>query len=84
MQNLLGDGISGGLISDSFNLDLLLACSLANAACAVINIMTALIFVIISRSHAFLLVVAVRSFLRALMAVVANCHFQHEHSRPTI
>ena len=56
--------------------DLLLACYLANTTCAITNIMTTLIFIIVSRSHAFFLVVAVRSFL-VLMAVAANCCFQH-------
>ena len=38
--------------------DLLLACSLANTACAIMNVMTTLIFIIIvSRSHAFFVVV---------------------------
>ena len=59
------------------SIDLLLACSLANAVCAIMNIVTALIFIIVSRLHAFFLVVAVHSFLHVLMAVVANCHFQH-------
>ena len=43
--------------------DLLLACSLANATCAIANVMTALIFIIVSRLHAFSLVVVVCSFL---------------------
>ena len=51
--------------------DLLLACYLANATCAIINVMTALIFIIVSRSHALSLVVAVCSFLHGLVAVVA-------------
>ena len=48
--------------------DLLLVCYLANATCAIINIMTNLIFIIliVSRLHAFFLVVAVRSSLHAL------------------
>ena len=56
--------------------DLLPACSLANATCAIANIMTALIFIIVSRLHAFFLVVAVLSFLHALVAVVVIPHFQ--------
>ena len=43
--------------------DLLLACSLANATCAIINIMTILIFIIVSWSHAFFLLVVVHSSL---------------------
>ena len=57
--------------------DLLLACYLANANCAVMNIMTALIFIIVSWLHAFFLVVAVCSFPQVLMAVAVNCYFQH-------
>ena len=40
--------------------DLLLACYLANAACAIANVVTALIFINVSRLHAFFLVVPVR------------------------
>ena len=36
--------------------DLLLACCLVNATCAVANVMTTLIFIIVSRLHAFFLV----------------------------
>ena len=59
--------------------DLLLACYLANATCAIINIMTTLIFIIliVSRLHAFFLVVAVRSSLHMLVAVAAISYFQH-------
>ena len=59
--------------------DLLLACYLANAACAIMNVVTALIFIIliVSRSHAFFLVAPVRSFLHALVAVAATSYFQH-------
>ena len=60
----------------AMSVDLLLACSLANATCTIINIMTTPIFIIVSWSHAFFLVVAVRSFLCALVAVAANCCFQ--------
>ena len=56
--------------------DLLLVCTLANATCANANMMTALIFIIVSRLHAFFLVVVVRSFLHVLVAVVAI----HQHS----
>ena len=57
-------------ILDAVHVDLLLACYLANATCAIINIMATLIFVIliISQLHAFFLVVAVRSFLHVLVA----------------
>ena len=41
----------------SASADLLLACSLANTTCATINIMTTLIFIIVSLLHAFFLVV---------------------------
>ena len=60
-------------------IDLLLACYLANATCAIINIMTTLIFVIliVSRLHAFFLVAPVRSFLHVLLAVATISHFQH-------
>ena len=60
-------------------MDLLLACYLANATCAIINIMTALIFIIliVSRSHAFFVVVPVRSSLHVLVAVAAILYFQH-------
>ena len=60
-------------------LDLLLACYLANATCAIINIMTTLIFIIliVSRLHAFFLVVPVRSSLHMLVAVAAIPYFQH-------
>ena len=46
-------------------IDLLLVCCLANTTCAIMNIMTALIFIIliVSRLHAFFLVVLVRSSL---------------------
>ena len=57
--------------------DLLLACSLANAACAIANAVAAPIFIIVSLLHAFFLVVAAPSFLHVLVAVVANCCFQH-------
>ena len=63
--------------STAMFIDLLLACYLANAACAIINVMTALIFIIVSRPHAFFLVVPVRSFLHALVAVAAILYFQH-------
>ena len=59
-------------------MDLLLACTLANAACAVANIVTVLIFIIVSpSSHAFFLVVVVCSSLHVLVVVAANCCFQH-------
>ena len=60
-------------------IDLLLACYLANATCAIINIMTTLIFVIliVSRLHAFFLVAPVRSSLHVLMAVAVISYFQH-------
>ena len=56
---------------------LLLACTLANVTCTVMNIVTTLIFIIVSLLCAFFLVVVVRSFLHALVAVAAICHFQH-------
>ena len=62
--------------STSMFMDLLLACYLANTTCAITNIMTALIFIIVSRLHAFFLVVAVRSFLHVLVSVAVNYYFQ--------
>ena len=46
------------------------------AVCAVTNIMTTLIFIIVSRLHAFV-VVSVRSFLHVLVAVAVISYFQH-------
>ena len=59
--------------------DLLLACCLANTTCAIINIMTTLIFIIliVSRLHAFFLVVPIRSSLHVLVVVAVICYFQH-------
>ena len=59
------------------SVDLLLACSLANTACAVMKIVTALILIIVSRLRAFSLVVVVRTFLQVLMEIAVNCYFQH-------
>ena len=63
-------------------MDLLLACYLANTACAITNIMTALIFIIliVSRLHAFFLVVPVRSSLHVLMVVAVISYFQQWQS----
>ena len=60
-------------------MDLLLACHLADAACAVMNVVTALIFIIliVSWSHAFFLVVPVCSSLRVLVVVAVISYFQH-------
>ena len=65
--------------STTMFVDLLLACYLANTTCAIINAMTALIFIIliVSRLHAFFLVAPVRSSLHVLLAVVAISYFQH-------
>ena len=59
-------------------IDLLLVCYLANAACAIINIMTALIFIILiaSRLHAFFLVAPVRLSLHVLVVVAVISYFQ--------
>ena len=59
--------------------DLLLACYLANATCAIMDVVAALIFIIliVSRSHAFCLVVPVRSSLHALVVVAVISYFQH-------
>ena len=46
--------------STSVFVDLLLVCYLVNTACAIMNIMTTLIFIIVSLLHAFFLVVPVR------------------------
>ena len=58
--------------------DLLLACYLVNTACAIMNIMTTLIFIIliVSGLHAFFLVVPVPSSLHALMVVAVISYFQ--------
>ena len=56
--------------------DLLLACYLANATCAIANIMTTLIFIIVSRLHPFFLVVPVRSSLHVLVVVAVISYFQ--------
>ena len=60
-------------------IDLLLVRYLANTACAVTNIMTTLILIIliVSRSHAFFLVIAVCSSLQVLVAVAVISYFQH-------
>ena len=65
--------------SITMSIDLLLACYLANAACAIANVMTALIFIIliVSLAHAFFLVVPVRSSLHTLMVVAGISYFQH-------
>ena len=65
--------------------NLLLVCSLANTTCAITNIVTALIFVIliVSRLHAFFLVVAVCSFLQVLTVVAVNSYFQHPDASGT-
>ena len=46
--------------SITISTDLLPACYLANVTCTITNIMTALIFIIVSLLHAFFLVVPVR------------------------
>ena len=52
---------------------------MANTACAIMNIMTALIFIIlVSQLHAFPFVVVVRSFLHALVAVAVKHCFQQK------
>ena len=63
--------------------DLLLACCLADAACAIMNIMTALIFIIliVSRLHAFSLVVPIRSSLHVLVEVAVISYFQQKAAR---
>ena len=60
-------------------------CYLANTTCAIINIMTTLIFIIliVSRSHAFLLVIPIRSSLHVLVAVAVISYFQQMLSRPS-
>ena len=59
--------------------DLLLVCYLANTTCAIMNITTALIFIVLigSRLRAFSAVVPVRSSLHVLMVVVVISYFQH-------
>ena len=58
--------------------DLLLVCCLTDAACAVVNIVTAPVFIIliVSQSHAFFLVVAVRASFHAPVAVAVISCFQ--------
>ena len=66
--------------STSVFMDLLLVCYLANTTCAIINIMTALIFIIliVSRSHAFFLVVPVPVHSsRHVLVVAVISYFQH-------
>ena len=63
--------------STTMFIDLLLVCYLANATCAIINIMTTLIFIIVSRLHAFFLVVPVRLSLHVLVVVAVIYYFQH-------
>ena len=66
--------------STSVFVDLLLACCLANdATCAIVTIMTTLIFInlIVSRLHAFCLVVPIRSSLHVLVVVAVISYFQH-------
>ena len=64
--------------------DLLLACHLADAACAVMNVVTALIFIIliVSWSHAFFLVVPVGSFLHVLVVFAVISYFQQNLPQP--
>ena len=57
-------------------LDLPLAHSLANVVCAIANVVIALIFIIVSRLHAFFLVVPIRSSLHALVVVAVISYFQ--------
>ena len=47
------------------------------------NIMTALIFINVSRLHAFFLVVAVCTFLHVLVVVAVNSYFQHPDASGT-
>ena len=64
--------------STSVFVDLLLACYLANTTCAIMNIMATLIFIIliVSRLHAFFVVVPVRSSLHVLVVVAVISYFQ--------
>ena len=55
------------------SIDLLLACYVANATCTTTVVMTTLIFIIVSHSHAFLLVV----IIHAPVAVEVILYFQH-------
>ena len=54
----------------------LLLVYLVNTTCAIINIMANLIFTIVSRLHAFFLVVPIRSSLHALVVVAVISYFQ--------
>ena len=64
--------------STAMFVDLLLVCYLANTTCAITNIMTTLIFIIliVSQSHAFSLVVPIRSSLHVLVEVAVISYFQ--------
>ena len=61
--------------STTMFIDLLLVC-LVNTTCAIINIMTTLIFIIVSRLHAFFLVVPIHSSLHLLVVVAVISYFQ--------
>ena len=61
----------------TISIDLLLVCSLANTTCAITNVMTAPIFIIVSLLHAFFLAVVLHSFLHVLVIVVVKQCFQH-------
>ena len=54
------------------SMDLLLACYLANATCAIMNVMHTPIFIIVSQSHAFFPVCVVRSPPHVFVAVAVN------------
>ena len=69
-------------VSVAMSADLLLACYLANATCAITNIMTTLIFIIVSQLHAFFLVVPVRSSLHVIVVVAVISYFQHMEDQP--
>ena len=69
--------LDGSFTAVAVSVDLLLVCSLTNVTCAITIIMTTLIFIIVSRSHAFFLVVVAHSSLHVLVAVAVNCYFQH-------
>ena len=54
------------------SMNLLLVCTLADATRAIASIVATLIFIIVSLLRALFLVVAVRSFLHALVAVACG------------
>ena len=83
IHTVLGSGSTENLSQSAavaVSADLLLACCLANAACAVMNIMTTLIFIIVL--HAFFPVVVVGLSLHEPVVVAVNPCFQQNNHCP--